>query len=173
MHSEQQHLQFDDLAIAFLQNPDESIAKTLREAVSNLPDFEIAARGLADLVRAVDRGEEDFAFTHLVQQRKALFLSPLAHQLLSDGWRRRGKSDLADLEQRLAAASLAVLLESGDGSEGRPYVVLRVSDEYDVLRYLSFHYASQGVVSLTPRKDVFISSNGGRLFFEFFQGGVL
>ena len=62
------------------------------------------------------------------------FLSPSAHTILAAAHEALGEHDLARREQRLARQALAAILDSGDGSVDRPWQVLRVSDEYDVLR---------------------------------------
>jgi hypothetical protein len=72
----------------------------------------------------------------LMEQMANLIVSPHAHMLLAFAAQQLGDTNRYEAEASLATLLLESILNTGDGSRERPYHVLRVSDEYDVLNYL-------------------------------------
>lgn len=75
------------------------------------------------------------------------YFSPSAHTILAAAHEALGEDELARREQRIARTALAAILDSGDGTAERPWRVLRVSDEYDVLRSQGRRSADQRFVT--------------------------
>ncbi len=70
----------------------------------------------------------------LIDQFLPLYpLSPRLHLLASTNAEKSGDSELTQLEQERGFACLDAILATGDGSEARPYLSSKVSDEYDIL----------------------------------------
>ncbi|MCW4601656.1 DUF4919 domain-containing protein [Janibacter hoylei] len=61
-------------------------------------------------------------------------LNPLAHRLLAAAHEALGDDDAARREATLHTLSVSSVLATGDGTQERPWSVLRVADEYDVMR---------------------------------------
>ncbi len=80
------------------------------------------------------------------------FLSPVAHGLLAEAHTALGDGPAADHERALTKLAFKSILDSGDGSEGRPWKVLRISDEYDVLRLLGRSSTQQELVERGGRR---------------------
>lgn len=94
-------------------------------------------------------------------------LSPAAHAALAHALARTGRPDAAARERRLAEASLAGILATGDGSRERPWSVLRVSDEYDVLRSLRRRSVEQSVERDGRRHlDHHVCDDGSDVWFD-------
>lgn len=65
-----------------------------------------------------------------------LLLSPRAHLTLAYISSREDDEKDAEGEGMIASLLADAILATGDGSEARPYLVVRSTDEYDVLQYL-------------------------------------
>ena len=54
------------------------------------------------------------------------------------------------MEMMIGDACIEGILATGDGSEGNPYIVIRTSDEHDVIEHLEKQLKQQ---SLMPKDD--------------------
>jgi hypothetical protein len=61
------------------------------------------------------------------------FLDPRVHLLASTIHSQLGDQEESEMEEGLASVLLEAILETGDGSEEQPYLVMRPCDEYDVV----------------------------------------
>src|SRR5712691_13436338 len=61
------------------------------------------------------------------------FLDPRVHLLASTIHSQLGDQEESEMEEELASMLLEAILETGDGSEEHPYLVMRPCDEYDVV----------------------------------------
>jgi hypothetical protein len=61
------------------------------------------------------------------------FLDPRVHLLASTIHSQLGDQEESEMEEALASVLLRAILETGDGSEEHPYLVMRACDEYDVV----------------------------------------
>jgi hypothetical protein len=55
------------------------------------------------------------------------------HKFLAFAYGKQGGKDAARIEYQLANLCLEGILSTGTGTEDKPYLVLHVEDEYDVL----------------------------------------
>lgn len=96
-----------------------------------------------------------------------LLLSPRAHWILSFVAMKTNDLDDAAFERALALLCTEGILGTGDGGRGKPYVVVRVSDEYDVMRHLGKKKVEQSLVLDGDRHlDVVRCEDGSELWFE-------
>src|SRR4051794_30704824 len=65
-----------------------------------------------------------------------LLLSPRAHLLLALTAQKLGKEEEAEMEYFIFERCLEGIVGTGNGTEQKPYLVLRTSDEYDLLQHL-------------------------------------
>jgi hypothetical protein len=79
-----------------------------------------------------------------------LMLSPRAHQLLGFLHHKLGDEQRANMEMMIGIVCVEGILTTGDGSQESPYLVLRTSDEYDVLEHFEKQLQQQ---SLLHRDD--------------------
>lgn len=131
---------------------------------------------LAEVRRAV-RGSGSFDPGLVVSEADGLedlerlmpgaLLSPSAHAALAAALARAGRTDEAARERLLAEVALAGILATGDGSRARPWSVLRVSDEYDVLRSLRRRSIEQSVERDGRRHlDRHVCDDGSEAWFD-------
>jgi len=79
------------------------------------------------------------------------YLSPSVHLALTHAYAGLGRRGDADREADLAVIGLRAVTATGDGSREAPWTVLRLSDEYDVLRHLGTASVSQAVLTVGGR----------------------
>lgn len=96
-----------------------------------------------------------------------LLLSPTAHLLISFIMHKKGDEQGSEVERYIAMACSEAMTQSGDGTQESPYLVLRTSDEYDLLRYLEKEFAGQGLVEKDGRfYDSMKCTDGEEIWFE-------
>lgn len=163
---------FDDTVAAFLANPTSHAVYELRRAIQQDPHYAPSGSTLITAAALLEEGKAAKAVGMLAATRQANFLSPRGHLLFSKALAAAGEHDLAALEADLSDISLQTLLVSGSGERSRPYVVLRLSDEYDILAALEREPVSQGVRLDGSRVvDEFVFDDDSSLNFELFRGG--
>ena len=165
-------MQLGDAAAAYLTAPTAASIHALRTAITAEPTYTAGAEHVAEASALVAAQRFDEAVACLSYWRRGAFFSPSTHRLLTEALRATGQAELADYEEQLSWHAIASLLESGDGSRIRPYLVLRVSDEYDVLEVLEKSSTRQAVEMEGGRVlDVFECEDGSEVWFELFRGG--
>lgn len=120
---------------SYLRTPDDANRRRVRDV--------LASRGNYDPEVSVERAAAPYLSTgsyaevvqHLLDLMPGAMLSPVAHRLLADAYAQLGDAAAARHQTTLADLSMAALLASGNGSSTRPWAVLRVSDEHDVVAH--------------------------------------
>ncbi len=87
-------------------------------------------------IEAIEQQDYRRALEAIHSQGANLALSPQAYELQAQAYRGLGDLSSEIRATKLAEASLQGILKSGDGSTRRPYQVLHISDEYQVLAEL-------------------------------------
>lgn len=124
---------YADLVDGYLAEPTPDSLGALRRAVRAAPGFD-PDLGVRTHARALLRdGKDAEAVTALEESMPGSLFSPSAHAMLANALRRTGRDDAAARHARLSRAALDSILSTGDGSRERPWSVLRISDEYDVV----------------------------------------
>lgn len=156
-----------DLADAYLADPSPAALAELRAAVRSAPNFTtdlVVGELVAPLMES---GAYDEAITALRALMPGATFSPSAHAALAEALTGSGRPDAAEREVTLARAALRSILSTGDGSVERPWSVLRVSDEYDVLRSLRKRPREQTVVQVAGRHlDRHVLADGSEVHFD-------
>ncbi|MCT1618993.1 DUF4919 domain-containing protein [Janibacter hoylei] len=131
-----------ELVTRYLTEQTPANLTALRHAVRSSGSFDpdVDLRGVIPLLEA-GRHREALDAVHAKMPGAAL--NPLAHRLLAAAHEALGDDDAARREATLHTLSVSSVLATGDGTQERPWSVLRVADEYDVMR-------AKGV---TPRRQ--------------------
>lgn len=96
-----------------------------------------------------------------------LLLSPSFHLFAGIVARELEDDRTADLEAAVARRCLEALLATGDGSEARPFHIMRVEDEYDVMAARGMEVEDQEPVERDGRYfDVLRDGQGGETWFD-------
>lgn len=125
-----------DLAAAYATGRTPQDLRALHLAVLATPGFD----PLVDVAALVGDPEQDPRETlaRITSAMPALFLSPDAHAALAAAYASLGAEDHAARELDVARLALGAIGTSGDGTRERPWLVLRVGDEYAWLRSTGF-----------------------------------
>jgi len=158
---------YADLVAAYLSDPKPETLAELRDAVRSAPNF----RSDLTLDRTVDplmtSGAYDEAISTLLDLMPGGIFSPAVHAALADAYAHSGRQEAADRETSLAKAALRSIASTGDGSAEHPWTVLRISDEYDVLRSMKKRPGRQEVIEESGRYlDHHVCEDGSEVYFD-------
>lgn len=106
----------------------------LRDVVRASDGFDPGLDVLAAVGPALARGAHEEAAGALQDLMPGAFLSPSAHAALAAAHAGLGDDARARAERALQVLALDSIRSTGDGTRAHPWTVLRLSDEYDVLR---------------------------------------
>ena len=126
---------YADLVTAYLDDPGPETLAPLRRAVRSSENFTVDL-DLGSIDRLLAEGAYAEAATALRALMPGAIFSPSAHLRLAAALERSGEERSAARERQVAAAALRSIRSTGDGSEQHPWSVLRINDEYDLLRAL-------------------------------------
>jgi len=132
---------------AFVKEPTKANYLRVHRAVTTAETYQPYSMDLEDVDKLVEDGKFEEARSRLKKAMPGLILCPKAHALASRVARALGDTATADKEAPLAKKCIEGILSTGDGNPERPYMITRVSDEYDVLRHLKKTVAQQGVMN--------------------------
>jgi hypothetical protein len=97
----------------------------------------------------------------------SLLLSPSAHMTLSKAYNSMGKENEAAFEKALAHQLIKSILATGKGTKKKPYAVMRVEDERDVLAALRKQPGPQFLMMDKNRVlDLLQCSDGSEVYFD-------
>lgn len=156
-----------DAVDAYLADPSPTTLARLRRTVRAARNFSTDLT-VGETVRShLDRGCYDAAVSAIEVLMPGATFSPSAHAALAEALARTGRQEAADREASLARAALRSIVSTGDGTVARPWSVLRISDEYDVLRSLGKRPREQTVVRDGDRHlDRHACTDGSDVYFD-------
>lgn len=99
------------------------------------PDFEPYGGDTREAAALIEEGKYEEGLSRLMSMMNSWFLNPGIHLLVSRAHLKMENEENARVELALAKLFLKGILSTGDGSEEHPYLVMRVADEYDILRF--------------------------------------
>jgi Domain of unknown function (DUF4919) len=139
----------------------------LREAVAASPEYAPYGTSPDKACPLFDEGKFEEATALLRELIGNFLLNPRLHQFLSFAWHQQGNEDKAGFEFGIAKRCLDGILLTGSGEKEKPYLVLHVEDEYDVLRHLQKKPQTQSLVRDAERAyDVFQCEDGSSIWFD-------
>ena len=157
----------EELFAKFLEKPGRetylAVFKAVTEAESYDP-YSMELNGAWDLIKERKFKE---AQEKLEKAMPNLLLSPRAHSMAAMAAEGLDDAAKAKAEREAAAKCLDGMLATGDGSPDKPYLVTRVSDEYDLLRHLKKARTSQGLRHKGGKAfDVMSCADGTEVWFD-------
>jgi hypothetical protein len=155
------------LLVEYLQEPTKEKFLALREAVRTHASYSPYSTDLGDIEKALFSNDKVKAGELLKSAFPNLLLSPRAHLFAAILARGRDDQNTLQMETYFANACAQGILFTGDGSEASPYLVLRVEDEYDILKFLEKKMKSQSLVHLNGRRlDRVVLEDDSTLWFD-------
>lgn len=160
-------MSIDDAFRAHLDDDSPASLARLHDAIRGEPTFDAQTPWFGRATRLLEQERHDEAIRLVNQQMPGAFLCPDAHQMLSHAYEQIRDRDRSRLEAYHARAAIDVILGSGAGTPERPWQVLRVVDEYAVLRHEGVEPTEQRLVQSGGREyDVHGCADGTERWFE-------
>jgi hypothetical protein len=139
----------------------------LRREVASCPNYAPYDSYEAKANGPLREGKYQAAIEILRAMMPGWLLSPGLHSTLAYAHDKQGQTEDAEREAYLAAAVLDGILKTGDGSQERPYLVLQISDEYEVLHHLQKKPLRQAAISQGDRAlDQQACEDGSAVWFD-------
>jgi len=156
-----------DLALGWARTRSAADLAALREAVRRSPGFDPGLDVVALVAPALARGDHAEVVSLVQGVMPGAFFSPSAHAALAAAHAGLGDDARARAERTLQALALESIRSTGEGTREHPWSVLRVGDEYDVLRAARRTSRQQTVLALDGRSlDRHECDDGGEAWFD-------
>jgi hypothetical protein len=153
--------------VEFLQSPSGETYLAIREAIVQLPVYNPYSDEAAEIKGLMDKGELEGARAKIAASMPNLLLSPGTHMLMSYIAIESKDDELAEMERFIASALCEGILDTGGGTKESPYVVLRTSDEHDVLQYLGQQLKKQSLIHDEEQHlDLTKCTDGSEMWFD-------
>src|SRR5262249_9427716 len=130
---EEAQVHMQELFFAFIKSPTAETFRAVRDAVVGNEKYDGDSRDLDKMRTAYDQKRYPDVRAAFVAAQPNLLLSPEAHFLLSLSSKAEGDSDGSEMEKYVCFRCIDGILATGTGTQEKPYLVLRTSDEYDVM----------------------------------------
>jgi len=157
----------DALFAAFLKEPNRENHLAVFKEVTSSPKYNPYSRVLDDVGGLLDKKKDKEALEKIDGAMPGLLLCPKAHLYAAMAASRLGEKQRAEKERLALKQCLQGILNSGDGSQKKPYLVTRVSDEYDLLRHLEKASKMQGLrLDGGKSYDVISCTDGSEIWFD-------
>ncbi len=135
---------------------------------SPIAQYDPYSDDLTQLKKLFHAGKDREVIALAVKSQPNLLLSPRAHRLAAEAATRIGDKTLADAEMVCADRCTDGILATGDGSELRPFLIARLSDEADLLdAKFKTQIDSQGLIFREDQRyDRILGKNGQTYWFD-------
>jgi hypothetical protein len=153
--------------LEYLKKPSTDGFQGLRQQVASSDRYAPYSNDLDMLMAAVCAGDSRAAIDLFWRSFPNLLLSPLAHLMLSQAYLDLKKQNEAEGEKAMGRLILKSILATGKGTKKRPYAVMRVEDERDVLSVLKKEAGAQFLMKDKSRVfDLLQCSDGSKVYFD-------
>jgi hypothetical protein len=153
--------------LEFLKKPSIEGFQALRQQVAASDRYAPYSNELDILMAALSAGEPQAAIDLFWRSFPNLLLSPLAHFILSQAYLDLKREGEAEGEKAMGRLILKSILATGKGTKKKPYAVMRVEDEKDVLSALKRQAGAQFLMTDKSRVfDLIECSEGSEVYFD-------
>ena len=151
----------------YLQRPGLSTFLAAREACLNDMNFDPCTRILDEIERLTDEEMWSPAVQAVSDALPNYLLSPRLHLLAARVSRAMNEHETAEHESDVALALVEGILSTGDGSPEAPYLVMRTSDETDVMMRLGKDVRAKVLRRRNHRDyEVLVAEDGTQVWFD-------
>ena len=155
------------LFAAFVENPDRESYLAVRGQLVQSPAYRPYSDEMDNANQLLEEGRFPEAVLTLRAAMPNLLLSPSAHQMLAYSYAKMEDEEAAAAETKAAMACLRGIQSTGDGTEQQPWLVVRTSDEYDVMATLQKRMQQQSLVNDNDlHLDRVECTDGSTLWFD-------
>jgi hypothetical protein len=153
--------------LEYLKGPSPEGFQSLRQQVAASDRYAPYSNELDVLAAALGAGRPQAAIDLFWRSFPNLLLSPLAHLMLSQAYLDLKKENEAEGEKAMGRLIMKSILATGKGTKKRPYSVMRVEDERDVLIALKKQAGAQFLIMAGSRMlDLLQCSDGSEVYFD-------
>lgn len=152
----------------FVEQPTSANLQTVRGLLVTDRGYNPYSDELTQLRKLLHDGKNQEVIALVAKSQPNLLLSPQAHRLAAEAAEKIGDKTLAARERGFADRCVDGILAMGDGSESRPFLVARMSDEADLLdAKFKTRIESQGLIFREERKlDKVLGKDGNTYWFD-------
>jgi hypothetical protein len=153
--------------LEYLKKPSVKLFLAVRQKVAESGRYLPYSNELDELTAILCAGDPQAAIECFWRTFPSLLLSPSAHMTLSKAYESMGKENEAAFEKALAYQLIKSILATGKGTKKKPYAVMRVEDERDVLAALRKQAGPQFLMMGNNRVlDLLQCSDGSEVYFD-------
>ncbi|MCB9894979.1 MAG: DUF4919 domain-containing protein [Planctomycetes bacterium] len=157
----------DDQFMQFLKEPSYENYVRVRNLVLAHPAYDPYGNQLNEAMQLLDKSD----WAGFIDKGRELIpnflLSPRFHLARSFALKQLGDEDSADMEAAMYVCCIEGIRSTGDGSEDKPWLVLRTLDEYDMLEQMGKKSAGQSLHSKDDRSlDRIQCEDGSAYWFD-------
>lgn len=135
-------LQSGDLTIDF---------RKLRESFTQTKLFDPYDDDLGDtstdMLKALDEKRFEDAISEASRLLDLNYTAILPHVISAICWNELGNSEKERFHGEIVKGLVRSITDSGDGSEARPYRIIRIQEEYDLLNVMGLEFESQALIT--------------------------
>lgn len=132
--------------VAFLEDPSTENFRAAQRALIDSEEYEPYSNELESVEELVDQERWIDAEEAFRAAMPNLLLSPRAHLVAGMLAEHAEEADRAEFERAIAGLCARAIVETGEGTCERPYIVTRTTDVYDVLGFLGKRPTGQALV---------------------------
>jgi hypothetical protein len=153
--------------LEYLKKPSAEGFQSLRQQVAASDRYAPYSNEPDMLMAALCAGHPQAAIDLFWRSFPNLLLSPLAHFIMSQAYLDLKRGDDAESEKAMGFLILKSILSTGKGTKKKPYAVMRIEDEKDVLIVLKKQASAQFLVRDKSRVfDLLQCSDGSEVYFD-------
>jgi hypothetical protein len=153
--------------LEFLKKPTTEGFQSLRQQVAASDSYAPYSNELDVLTANLCAEDPQAAIEYFWRTFPSLLLSPSAHMMLSKAYLDLKKENEAEGEKAMGHLILKSILATGKGTKKKPYAVMRVEDERDVLSALKKQAGAQFLIMAGSRMlDLLQCSDGSEVYFD-------
>jgi hypothetical protein len=152
---------------AFFMAPDGESYMALRKKIVMSDSYHPYSDELETVAQLYEQEKYEDAQKLLVTSMENLLLSPRAHQLLAMTYTALGNENGAHMEKLVAQTFMEAFLMTGNGTQDKPFLVVRVSDEHDIIDHFNKQVSHQQVLQIGDRHlDHIVCTDGSEYWFD-------
>jgi len=156
-----------ELFMRFMANPSRETFLAVRDALIASDEYDPYSRDLPLATELLNADKYREALDTLGNVFGNLMLSPSAHMAWCQALGQLGQQQDADIQGALCVLCVRGILTTGKGTVDEPYLVTRLTDQYDVLAMLKKKSTSVGRCTEDGRHlDIHSLDDGGQLVFD-------
>jgi len=139
----------------------------IRKSLVSSENYSPYSMEINDMDACVSKGDAQGAIDLFRSTLPNLLISPSAHLVLGAAYECLGDKEQTNFEKHMWAFLIGAIIETGEGTRQHPYLVARISDEYDVLCALEKERGRQELCSEEGRFiDVQTCLDGTQVYFD-------